>query len=125
MHALRLKRVYAPAESEDGLRVLVDRLWPRGLSKAKAAVDHWAKDAAPSDALRRWFAHRPERWDEFRARYERELKTPEAQAELAIIRRFLRESRVTLIYAAHDEELNNAVALRDLLRRPTRAGTKA
>jgi uncharacterized protein YeaO (DUF488 family) len=125
MHALRLKRVYAQAENEDGLRVLVDRLWPRGLSKAKAAVDHWAKAAAPSDALRRWFAHRPERWDEFRARYERELKTPEAQAELAIIRRFLRESRVTLIYAAHDEELNNAVALRDLLRRPTRAGTKA
>jgi uncharacterized protein YeaO (DUF488 family) len=125
VHALRLKRVYAPAESEDGLRVLVDRLWPRGLSKAKAAVDHWAKDAAPSDGLRRWFAHRPERWEEFRARYESELKAPEAQAEVATIRRFLREGRVTLLYAAHDEELNNAVALKDLLRKPAHAKTKA
>jgi len=124
MHALRLKRVYAPAENEDGLRVLVDRLWPRGLSKEKAAIDHWAKDAAPSDGLRRWFAHRPERWDEFRARYERELEAPEAQAEVVTIRRFLRESRVTLLYAAHDEDMNNAVALRALLRTPTRARTR-
>ncbi len=118
MHALRLKRVYEPADDADGVRVLVDRLWPRGLSKEKAAIDHWAKDAAPSDGLRRWFAHRPERWEEFVERYHAELEAPEAQEELATIRRFLRERRVSLLYAAHDERFNNAVVLRDHLRPP-------
>lgn len=121
MHALRLKRVYEPPEEDDGDRVLVDRLWPRGLTKEKAAVDHWAKEVAPSNELRHWFGHRPERWDEFVARYRQELESPEAQAELATIRGLLRKGRVTLLYAAHDEEHNNAVALRDLLRTPHRA----
>ncbi|MGJ0508025.1 MAG: DUF488 domain-containing protein [Methylocystis sp.] len=116
MHALRLKRVYEPPDESDGTRVLVDRLWPRGLSKEKAALDHWAKAVAPSDELRRWFAHRPERWEEFVTRYREELGAPEAQEELAAIRRFLREGRVTLLFAAHDEERNNAVALKDVLR---------
>ncbi|WP_363350462.1 DUF488 family protein [Methylocystis echinoides] len=118
MHALRLKRVYEPPEQDDGLRVLVDRLWPRGLAKEKAAVDHWAKEAAPSNELRRWFGHLPERWEEFAARYREELERPESQAEVAAIRRLLRESRVTLLFAAHDEERNNAVVLRDVLRAP-------
>lgn len=117
MHSLRLKRVYEPADDADGVRVLVDRLWPRGLTKEKAGVDHWAKDVAPSNELRRWFAHRPERWDEFVARYHAELEAPGAQAELAAIRRFLRDSRVTLLYAAKDEDMNNAVVLRDDLRK--------
>lgn len=121
MHALRLKRAYAPPEEDDGARVLVDRLWPRGLTKERAAVDHWAKEVAPSNELRHWFGHRPERWDEFVARYREELESPEAQAELATIRGLLRNGRVTLLYAAHDEERNNAVALRDLLRAPHRA----
>jgi uncharacterized protein YeaO (DUF488 family) len=118
MHALHIKRVYEPAAADDGVRVLVDRLWPRGLSKEKAAIDHWAKDVAPSTELRRWFDHEPGRWDGFVARYRVELDAPEAQAEVATIRAFLRKSRVTLLYAAHDEELNNAVALRDYLRKP-------
>ncbi len=116
MHALRLKRVYEPAEEEDGQRVLVDRLWPRGLTKEKAAVDHWAKEAAPSNELRRWFGHRPERWEDFVARYREELAAPEAHAELATIRALLRKSRVTLLYAAHDAQMNNAVVLRDVVR---------
>lgn len=118
MHALLLKRVYEPPEEEDGARVLVDRLWPRGLTKEKAALDHWAKEAAPSDALRRWFGHRPDRWEEFVARYREELAAPPAQDEIAAIRRLLRQGRVTLLYAAHDEERNNAVVLRDALRKP-------
>jgi uncharacterized protein YeaO (DUF488 family) len=116
MHALRLKRVYEPAASEDGARVLVDRLWPRGLTKEKAAIDHWPKAVAPSNELRHWFGHAPDRWEEFVARYRAELEAPEAQAEIAAIRALLRKSRVTLLYAAHDEEMNNAVALRDYLR---------
>jgi uncharacterized protein YeaO (DUF488 family) len=118
MHALHIKRVYETPGDDDGVRVLVDRLWPRGLSKEKAAIDHWAKEVAPSTDLRRWFSHRPERWDEFVARYRAELDTPEAQAEIATIRAFLRKSRVTLLYAAHDEDFNNAVALWDYLREP-------
>jgi uncharacterized protein YeaO (DUF488 family) len=116
MHALRLKRVYEPAEEEDGQRVLVDRLWPRGLTKEKAAIDHWAKEAAPSNDLRRWFGHRPERWEDFVARYREELAAPEARGELETIRALLRKSRVTLLYAARDEQMNNAVVLRDVVR---------
>ena len=116
MHALRLKRVYEPAGEEDGARVLVDRLWPRGLSKEKAAVDHWAKEAAPSNALRRWFGHDPARWEEFQERYREELAAPEAQAELSHLRALARRSRVTLLYAARDEAMNNAIVLRDCLR---------
>jgi uncharacterized protein YeaO (DUF488 family) len=118
MHALRLKRVYEPPEQDDGLRVLVDRLWPRGLAKEKAAVDHWAKEAAPSNELRRWFGHRPDRFEQFAARYRMELDSPEAREEIAAMRAFLRKSRVTLLYAARDEEMNNAVVLRDVLRAP-------
>jgi len=117
MHAVALKRVYEPPAPEDGTRVLVDRLWPRGLSKEKAAVDHWAKEVAPSHALRRWFGHAPERWDAFQARYCEELESPEAQEEIAALRALQRKGHVTLLYAAKDEEMNNAVALRDYLRR--------
>jgi uncharacterized protein YeaO (DUF488 family) len=116
MHALALKRVYEPAASTDGFRVLVDRLWPRGLRKEDAAIDHWAKALAPSTELRRWFGHRPERWEEFHSRYLAELDGEEAQEEIAALRRHLRDSKTTLLYAAHDEERNNAVALRDYLR---------
>ncbi len=118
MHALRLKRVYEPPEEDDGQRVLVDRLWPRGLTKEKAAVDYWAKEVAPSNDLRHWFGHRPERWEEFAARYREALKGEDAQAEMKTIRSLLRKGRVTLLYAAHDEERNNAVVLREALRGP-------
>ena len=117
MAAVALKRVYEPAEAEDGTRVLVDRLWPRGLRKDKAALDLWAKDVAPSDALRRWFGHRPERWEEFQKRYRAELAAPETQPQLESLRAMTRKGRVTLLYAARDELMNNALVLRDDLRK--------
>ena len=117
MAAVALKRVYEPAEPEDGTRVLVDRLWPRGLRKDKADLDLWAKDVAPSDTLRRWFAHKPERWKEFEKRYRAELAALEAQPQVEALRAMTRKGRVTLLYAARDESMNNAVVLRDYLRK--------
>jgi uncharacterized protein YeaO (DUF488 family) len=111
---LRLKRVYEPAAPEDGTRILVDRLWPRGLRKAEAAVDRWVKEVAPSTELRRWFGHDPERWAEFRRRYAEELR--EHADALAEIRELARKGTVTLLFGARDEEHNDAVVLRDALR---------
>ncbi len=106
---IRIKRVYEPAEASDGQRVLVDRLWPRGVSKEKAELTLWLKDIAPSDELRHWFDHVPERWEEFRKRYARELDgNPEPLRELGAL---LEHGRVTLLYGAHEERYNNAVAL--------------
>jgi uncharacterized protein YeaO (DUF488 family) len=108
-----LKRVYLPADPDDGLRVLVDRLWPRGLSKARAALDGWDKDIAPSDALRQWFGHAPARWEEFRKRYRAELESrPEAVESL---RALARQKPVTLLFGARDEARNQAVVLREVL----------
>lgn len=110
---IRIKRVYEAPTGDDGLRVLVDRLWPRGLSKEKAAVHRWVKDIAPSTALRKWYNHDPERWAEFRRRYKAELaQAPEA---VAALRQLTRQGRVTLLFAARDEARNNAVVLRDVL----------
>jgi uncharacterized protein YeaO (DUF488 family) len=110
---LRLRRVYDPPSSADGLRVLVDRLWPRGLAKEKARIDFWLKDLAPSAALRKWFGHDPGRWREFLRRYRGEL---EAQPEaVKVLRSLLKKGPVTLLYAAHDEEHNNAAALKQYL----------
>jgi uncharacterized protein YeaO (DUF488 family) len=106
--------VYEAAAPEDGIRILVDRLWPRGLSKAEAAVDRWMKDVAPSTELRRWFGHDPERWAEFRRRYAEELQG-HADA-LDEIRDLARKGTVTLLFGARDEQHNDAVVLRDTLR---------
>jgi uncharacterized protein YeaO (DUF488 family) len=117
---LKLKRTYEPSESSDGYRVLVDRLWPRGVSKERAQVALWLKEIAPSDALRKWFAHDPKRWPEFQKRYRRELQ---ARSELvAQIRKLEKEHKiVTLLFGARDEKHNQAVVLRDFLsRRPAR-----
>lgn len=112
---IRVKRVYEPPAGVDGRRILVDRLWPRGLSKAAAAVTTWIKEIAPSDKLRRWFGHDPERWPEFQRRYAAELDAnPAAVAEL---RDLLRDGPATLVYAAHDADHNNAVALAGYLAR--------
>lgn len=110
---IRLKRVYEPAAPGDGVRVLVDRLWPRGLAKEKAAIDHWLKEVAPSTALRQWFGHDPARWPEFRQRYRAELA--ENPAALAALRRLCRGQTLTLVYAASDPEHNNAMVLKSLL----------
>ncbi|WP_442954859.1 DUF488 domain-containing protein [Pelomicrobium sp.] len=108
-----MRRVYDPPREEDGLRVLVDRLWPRGLSKEAARVDLWLKDIAPSDALRKWYGHEPSRWDEFRRRYFAELEAHRERLEE--LRQQARRGRVTLLFGARDEEHNNAVALRQYL----------
>lgn len=112
---LHLKRVYEAPAAGDGLRVLVDRLWPRGLSKEAAAVDLWARDVAPSAALRRWFAHDPRKWAEFQRRYGEELANNGEAVEA--LRQRLRAGDATLLYGARDEEHNQAVVLRDYLRR--------
>ena len=116
---VRLKRAYEPVDAEDGTRVLVDRLWPRGVSKVDAALDQWMKEIAPSTELRKWFAHEPARWEEFCRRYSAELHQ---NAELlSQLRSLAREGPVTLVYSAHDEVHNDAIVLRDVIlgRRPT------
>jgi len=115
-----LKRVYATPDPADGTRILVDRLWPRGLAKAKARIDLWLKDVAPSNTLRHRFHAKPEDWDLFRAAYAGELEAPEAQAALRSLREHMAGGRVTLLFAARDEEHNNAVALRDWLMQQNR-----
>ncbi len=120
MPALKIKRVYAPPGDDDGARILVDRLWPRGLSKDKAALDFWLRDIAPSDGLRKRFHGNPEDWEQFRAAYAEELKEPLAHAAVQTLRERLREGPVTLLFAARDENHNNAVALKEWLEQ--RAG---
>ncbi len=107
---LRIKRVYDAPEPEDGMRVLVDRLWPRGLSREKAAVDRWMKEIAPSDGLRRWYSHDRARYDEFRTRYRAELNE-RGTAVLELLSAALSGS-VTLLYSSRDTDINNAVVLR-------------
>lgn len=110
---VKLKRAYEPPSPGDGTRILVDRLWPRGVSKADAALDMWAKELAPSDELRQWFGHDPARWPEFQVRYADEVR--QHTDELEQIRALARQGPVTLVYAARDELHNDAVALRDLV----------
>ena len=111
---INLKRAYEPSATPDGYRVLVDRLWPRGISKEKANVGLWFKDMAPSDELRKWFGHDPERWPEFRTKYRDELAS--RKELLKELRRLEAEHKtMTLVYAAKDETRNNAVVLQDLL----------
>ncbi|MBB2155003.1 DUF488 domain-containing protein [Gluconacetobacter diazotrophicus] len=113
--AIRVRRIYDPPEPAEGARVLVDRLWPRGMSKARAALTLWLKDIAPSTELRLWFGHDPERWTEFQRRYRAELKANPAAVEQ--VERLGRQGPVTLLYAAHDPDHNEAVVLADYLRR--------
>lgn len=117
MSHFAIKRVYEPATPEDGTRVLVDRLWPRGIAREAAHVDLWAKALAPSHELRKRFHRNPEGWDDFRAAYAAELETPEAGAAAADLVERLRHGPVTLLYAARDEARNNAVALKEWLER--------
>lgn len=111
---IQLKRVYEEPTEDDGVRLLVERLWPRGLTKAAAAIDRWERDLAPSPELRRWFAHDPAKWPEFRRRYEHELQAHTEAIEALCTR--IRTETVTFVYAARDEEHNSAVVLRDFVR---------
>lgn len=107
---IRIKRIYEEFSEDDGLRILIDRLWPRGISKERAKISRWEKDLAPSNELRHWFGHDPAKWGEFQERYRAELVNK--GEELARIRQEANEGVVTLLYAAKDEEHNNAVALK-------------
>jgi uncharacterized protein YeaO (DUF488 family) len=110
---VRLKRAYEAPAVSDGTRILIDRLWPRGISKERAAIDHWIKDIAPSTKLRKWFAHDPARWNEFRRRYAKEVRQ---NADLIDqLRSLARQGPITLVYSARDEKHNDAVELRDLI----------
>lgn len=113
--AVRIKRIYEPACASDGFRVLVDRVWPRGVSREQAAVDRWARELAPSQRLRQWFGHDPERFVEFARRYREELS--EHQDGLEALRARSRSETVTLLFGARDVEHNNAVVLAEVLRR--------
>jgi uncharacterized protein YeaO (DUF488 family) len=110
---IKLKRAYEPPAADDGTRILIDRLWPRGVRKADAAVDEWMKDIAPSTALRKWFGHDPDRWPEFRRRYRSEIQ--EHRDLLDRLRTLAHHGPITLVFSAHDEAHNDAVVLRDLL----------
>jgi uncharacterized protein YeaO (DUF488 family) len=112
MPVLKIKRVYVSPGADDGARILVDRLWPRGLSKDKAAVDLWLRDVAPSDGLRKRFHGKPEDWEQFCAAYANELEEPIALSAVQTLRERLREGSVTLLFASRDEHHNNAVALK-------------
>lgn len=117
MHELQLKRVYEPWSTSDGTRLLVDRLWPRGLSKTKAHVDEWLRDIAPSPELRKWFCHRAERFPEFRRRYELELhNSPIHQASVQKVLAYLGQGDVTLLYAARDPIYNHTQVLYEVLK---------
>ena len=111
---VRLKRAYDPATSADGYRLLIDRLWPRGISRARAELDNWEPELAPSTELRQWFGHQPERFAEFRRRYIEELRSQ--RARLTSLRRQARDGTLTLVYSAHDAEHNDAVVLAEVLR---------
>jgi uncharacterized protein YeaO (DUF488 family) len=112
---IKLKRAYEPASKDDGLRILVERLWPRGVSKQRAKIDLWLKDLAPSTNLRKWYGHDPARWPRFRKRYWDELQ--DRGDVLALLKYVTQDRTVTFVYAASDEERNSAVALRELVER--------
>ncbi|MBA3865606.1 MAG: DUF488 family protein [Solirubrobacterales bacterium] len=120
---IRLKRAYEAAEPADGYRVLIDRLWPRGLSRERAAIDEWEKELAPSTELRQWFGHEPSRFPEFRRRYLEELG--ERRLLLAGLRRRAREGPLTLVYAARDTDHNDAIVLAEVLKRGLPRGARS
>ena len=115
MHSptIHIKRIYAEAEKSDGVRILVDRLWPRGIKKEAAHITEWAKDIAPSTQLREWYGHDPDRWPEFQKRYKAELKNNEATE--AFIEKYQQEKLLTLVYATKDEQHTHALVLKDWL----------
>lgn len=113
---LKIKRAYEPVEASDGKRILVDRLWPRGISKSQAHIDEWLKDLAPSSGLRKWFGHDPQKWEKFRKKYASELSSPEQKKRLEDITRRARIETITLIYGARDTEHNDARVLEEIIK---------
>lgn len=121
---IKVKRAYEKPKPEDGFRVLVDRLHPRGLTKSQLRLDLWAKDLAPSDTLRRWFSHKPERWETFVKRYHQELQSPEKKDLIEYLLNLAKQTPLTLIYSAKDTKHNNAVALMEFLLQQTQSPGK-
>ena len=117
---IAIKRAYEPADQSDGYRVLIDRLWPRGVSRSRAHLDAWAKEIAPSVKLRKWYGHDPSKWKEFKTRYLRELRAPGAKAVIDDLVRRAKRGRVTLIYASRDPEISDVAVLREKLKRGLR-----
>ncbi|MBV8638912.1 MAG: DUF488 family protein [Candidatus Eremiobacteraeota bacterium] len=117
MHTIQTKRAYDPVATTDGFRVLVDRVWPRGVSKEELHVKIWAKDVAPSTSLRKWFGHDPRRWAEFKTRYKQELRDPDVRAHLhEILEQAGKSQTITLVFGAKDREHNQAIVLEEALR---------
>ena len=119
------KRAYEPYAPSDGYRVLIDRLWPRGVSKADAHLDAWAKDVAPSRELREWYGHDPAKWPEFRSRYQKELRAPAAKAVLDDLVKRARRGRVTLVYASRAADISDVAVLERLIDRRIKRATRA
>ena len=116
MFLIKIKRIYDPPSDQDGFRILVDRLWPRGISKESAQIDLWFKDIAPTDNLRKWFSHDPKKWTEFKSRYRKELNgKKDLVLRLGLLEK--EKKRITLLYAAKDTENNNAILLQEYLRK--------
>jgi uncharacterized protein YeaO (DUF488 family) len=114
---VQIKRAYEPSSKQDGYRVLIDRLWPRGIKKEKLALDAWMKELSPSTELRKEFGHKPELWDGFKKKYEKELKSPDAMESIRRLAKRAKRGRVTLLYSAHDESHNDAVVLKKIINR--------
>jgi uncharacterized protein YeaO (DUF488 family) len=121
---VRIRRVYDPPAPDEGYRVLIDRLWPRGLRKDQLPLDAWLRELAVSDGLRRWFGHEPARWEEFRQRYRAELLAPERRPLLEELARRARDGTVTILYGARDPQHNNAVVLAELLEELSQASAR-
>ncbi len=124
---IRITRVYSEPDPRDGVRILVDRVWPRGISAERARIVEWRKDLAPSTSLRKWFGHEPARWTEFRRRYRRELVRSGTLEELQKLARLSRKRAITLVYSGADEQHNQAVVLRELINKltlPPSSGTQ-
>jgi uncharacterized protein YeaO (DUF488 family) len=121
---LKIKRAYEPAEPSDGRRILIDRLWPRGVSKTEANIDLWLKELAPSTELRQWYGHDPEKWDEFKKRYIEEITSPEKKKILEDIAHHARHNNITLVYSAKDTEHSDARVLAELINK-NKAGVNA
>jgi uncharacterized protein YeaO (DUF488 family) len=118
---IKIKRTYDPPSSDDGKRILVDRLWPRGIKKEDAEIDEWLKDIAPSDELRKWFSHDPSKWQEFKKRYRNELKDKSELIEN--LRKQAKKGNITLLFSAKDIEHNNAVVLKEEITKGTKKGS--
>jgi uncharacterized protein YeaO (DUF488 family) len=122
--SITIKRAYEERSSKDGTRILVDRVWPRGVSKDELHIDGWYRELAPSTELRKWFGHDPERWHEFQKRYVAQLREPDLRERLQELAALAKRGKVTLVYGARDEEHNQAVVLRDYLKKLTVAPKK-